>query len=48
MRQQLLLKHGTCVLEKWVPFEKEISVIVCRNSNGETTVFPVAENIHRR
>ena len=42
-----LLKAGTCVLEKWVPFEKEISVIVCRNSNGDLAVFPVGENIHR-
>lgn len=43
----LLLKAGMCVLEKWVPFEKEISVIVCRNSSGETAVFPVGENIHK-
>ena len=43
----LLLQAGTCVLEKWVPFEKEISVIVSRNANGETAVFPVGENIHR-
>lgn len=41
-----LLKHGACVLEKWIPFEKEISVIVTRKHNGETAVFPVAENIH--
>lgn len=43
----LLLQAGTCVLEKWIPFEKEISVIVCRNAGGETAVFPVGENIHR-
>jgi len=42
-----LLKAGTCVLEKWIPFEKEISVIICRNGNGEHAVFPVGENIHR-
>ncbi len=42
-----LLQSGTCVIEKWVPFEKEISVIVCRNEKGETAVFPVGENIHR-
>jgi 5-(carboxyamino)imidazole ribonucleotide synthase len=34
-------------LEKWLPFEKEISVIVIRSTTGETSVFPVAENIHR-
>lgn len=41
-----LLKHGACVVEKWIPFEKEISVIVTRKLDGETTFFPVAENIH--
>ncbi|WP_202617775.1 5-(carboxyamino)imidazole ribonucleotide synthase [Bacillus dakarensis] len=42
-----LINRGPCVLEKWVPFEKEISVIVTRNPDGETAVFPVGENIHR-
>ncbi|MEM1503556.1 5-(carboxyamino)imidazole ribonucleotide synthase [Domibacillus sp. 8LH] len=41
-----LLTHGDCVLEQWIPFQKEISVIVTRNPEGETTFFPVAENIH--
>ena len=42
-----LLQSGTCVLEKFIPYEKEISVIVCRNAKGETTIFPVGENIHQ-
>lgn len=42
-----LLTHGTCILEKWVPFKKEISVILTRSVNGETKTFPVAENIHK-
>lgn len=42
-----LINHGECVLEAWIPFVKEISVIVARNVNGETKIFPVAENIHR-
>jgi 5-(carboxyamino)imidazole ribonucleotide synthase len=41
-----LLKHGPCVLEKWITFDREISVIVTRRLDGDTTVFPVAENIH--
>ena len=41
-----LLKAGICVLEAWIPFTKEISVIVARNANGESKHFPVAENIH--
>lgn len=31
------------VLELFVDFEKELSVIVSRNENGETAVFPVVE-----
>lgn len=41
-----LLEKNECVLEKWIAFEKEISVIVTRSVTGETATFPVAENIH--
>lgn len=41
-----LAEQAECILEAWVPFEKEISVIVVRSVSGETKVFPVAENIH--
>lgn len=41
-----LLSHGQCVLEQWLSFEKEISVIVTRSVSGEVRTFPVAENIH--
>ncbi|MCI0766259.1 5-(carboxyamino)imidazole ribonucleotide synthase [Bacillus sp. TL12] len=45
-RASELASQTECILEKWVPFEKEISVIVTRSVSGETKVFPVAENIH--
>ncbi|WP_273836002.1 5-(carboxyamino)imidazole ribonucleotide synthase [Guptibacillus sedimenti] len=35
-----------CILESWVPFQKELSVIVTRSVSGETTTFPVGENVH--
>ncbi len=41
-----LLSHGDCVLERFMPFQKEISVIVTRKLDGSVRVFPVAENIH--
>ncbi len=41
-----LLENGPCVLEKWIPFEKELSVIMTRNPDGQQTNFPVVENIH--
>ena len=34
------------VLETWVPFEKEISVLVARGATGQTRTYPVCENIH--
>lgn len=37
---------GQLVLEQWIPFDKEVSVIVTRNKAGEITTFPVGENIH--
>ncbi|WP_088013120.1 5-(carboxyamino)imidazole ribonucleotide synthase [Gottfriedia acidiceleris] len=41
-----LVKKQQCILEGWVPFEKELSIIVARNSNGEVSTFPIAENVH--
>ncbi len=36
-----------CMLEKYVPFTKEISIMVARNPSGQIESFPVAENIHK-
>ena len=35
------------VLEGWVPFDLEISVIVARTEDGRVAAFSAAENIHR-
>ena len=42
------LGKGTLPLmaEKFFPFTMEISVLACRSAQGETAVYPVAENIH--
>ncbi|MEO2443751.1 ATP-grasp domain-containing protein, partial [Enterococcus faecalis] len=42
-----LLANATCELEKWVPFTKELSIIVAGNKHGYQS-FPVSENIHRK
>lgn len=34
------------VLEQWIPFEREISVIVARSTHGEIRCLPTAENEH--
>jgi len=41
-----ILATGDCILEGWVPFNRECSVMVGRNEDGEITAFPVSENIH--
>lgn len=42
-----LSRAGTeLVLEQFIPFEKELSVIAARSPRGEIRTFPVAENIH--
>lgn len=41
-----VLQYGDDILEGWVPFKMECSVMVARNTDGDITVFPVSENIH--
>lgn len=35
------------VLERWVSFDRELSVIAVRGKNGATVVYPAVENVHR-
>lgn len=45
---ETLAKSGAeLIVEKFISFEKELSVIAARNLSGELATFPVAENIHR-
>lgn len=41
------LKGRLLYCERYVPFDKEISVMVARNTKGEIVTFPVGENIHK-
>jgi 5-(carboxyamino)imidazole ribonucleotide synthase len=41
------LEPKPLVLEAFVPFEKEISVVVARNAAGTVKAFDAAENVHR-
>ena len=34
------------IIEKFIPFNKELSVIVARSVQGEVKTFPVSENVH--
>ena len=35
------------ILEEWVRFSAEVSVVCARTASGETACFPAAENVHR-
>jgi 5-(carboxyamino)imidazole ribonucleotide synthase len=35
-----------CVIEPWLDFARELSVVVARAAGGEVRAFPAAENIH--
>lgn len=35
------------MIEEYIPFNKEISVLACRDINGDIVVYPVGENEHR-
>lgn len=39
-----ILSTKDCILEGWVNYQVEASVMVARNANGDVTVFPVSEN----
>ncbi|OZU87673.1 5-(carboxyamino)imidazole ribonucleotide synthase [Virgibacillus indicus] len=36
-----------CIIEQWIRFDKEISVVFTRAQSGEITFFPIAENDHK-
>jgi len=36
-----------CVLEKMLPLAYEISVLAARGADGQSVVYPIAENVHR-
>jgi 5-(carboxyamino)imidazole ribonucleotide synthase len=45
-RASAIFRGRRCVVEQWVEFEREISVICARTKSGETRIFPASENIH--
>jgi 5-(carboxyamino)imidazole ribonucleotide synthase len=45
-RAAAIFRGRRCVVEQWVDFEREISVICARTHAGEIRTFPAAENIH--
>jgi 5-(carboxyamino)imidazole ribonucleotide synthase len=42
------LRRVPCVLESFIEFQREVSVIAARGADGETAFFPTFENEHSR
>jgi 5-(carboxyamino)imidazole ribonucleotide synthase len=45
-RAAAIFRGRRCVVEEWVDFEREVSVICARTRLGETRPFPASENLH--
>ncbi|GAB6137182.1 5-(carboxyamino)imidazole ribonucleotide synthase [Halanaerobaculum tunisiense] len=44
--QALGAETNLLMVEEFVPFSKEISVLACRSTNGEVVTYPIGENEH--
>ena len=42
------IKNAPSVVEGFVPFDREISIIASRNVSGEVVYYPLSENIHHK
>jgi len=41
------MPRAKLILERFVPFTRELSVLAVRSRNGETAIYPLVENHHR-
>jgi len=41
------MKDAPAILEQFIPFKREISVIAARSAVGETAAYPLVENVHK-
>jgi len=41
------MKDAPAILEQFIPFRREVSVIAARGSTGETAAYPLIENVHK-
>lgn len=45
--QKLAGKKNLLMIERYIPFKKEISIIAARDLKGEMSVYPIGENDHQ-
>ncbi len=42
------IPEQSCMVEQYVPFKRELSVLAARNALGQVELYPVAENMHEQ
>ena len=42
-----LVESSACILESFIRFEREVSIIVARSTNGDIAAYDLAENVHK-
>jgi 5-(carboxyamino)imidazole ribonucleotide synthase len=48
VREAFTAMNGvSCLLEKMLPLAYEVSVLTARGADGQSVVYPIAENVHR-
>jgi len=41
------MKDAPAILEQFIPFKREVSVVAARGRTGETAAYPLIENVHK-
>jgi len=41
------LSPTPCILEAFIPFEREVSIVAARGLDGQIAAYPLTENVHR-
>ena len=41
------MKDSPAILEQFISFKREVSVVAARSQSGETAAYPLIENIHK-
>ena len=41
------LAPAPCILEAFIPFEREVSIVAARGLDGQIKAYPLTENVHR-
>ncbi|HZP60793.1 MAG TPA: ATP-grasp domain-containing protein [Opitutaceae bacterium] len=44
----VIFQGRRCLVERWIDFAAELSVLVARSESGEMRLYPLVENIHAR